>query len=89
MDRLNETESVLRLESSGVGSIKNARTAPCVGEDEKSLKTALIESAKEAYEERAAIIEFDAGLSRAKAESMALREVSQRYGADVAKGVRK
>ena len=85
---MNEAGMTLRLESSGVGSIENARTSLRMSEGEKSLKTALIDSAKEHFEERAAIIEFDAGLPRVKAESLALREVSMKWGAEVAKEVR-
>lgn len=44
-------------------------------------------TAIEHYEERAAIIEYDAGTPRINAESMALREVSQRYGTAAAKAV--
>jgi len=43
--------------------------------------------ALEHFEERAAIIEHEAWKSRAVAESMALREVSERYGKDAARFV--
>ena len=78
----------LGLESRPVAESKHGRIGKGGGEGEKSFKTALIDSAKEAFEERAAIIEFDAGLPRVKAESLALREVSMKWGAEVAKEVR-
>lgn len=45
-------------------------------------------AAKEHYEERAAIYEYDARIDRSKAESMALRDVSVKYGQQVAKQVK-
>jgi hypothetical protein len=39
----------------------------------------------EAFEERAAIIEYDARIKRRNAESIALRAISERYGQDAAK----
>lgn len=44
-------------------------------------------AAIEHYEERAAIVEHEAGLPRINAESMALREVSRIYGAEAARAV--
>lgn len=37
-------------------------------------------AAIEAWKERAAIIEYEAGMSRIKAESLALREVAAEFG---------
>lgn len=37
-------------------------------------------AAIEAWKERAAIIEYEAGMSRIKAESLALREVAVEFG---------
>lgn len=48
-----------------------------------------VADAIERFEERAAIREFDAGLSRANAESAALREVSEACGKDLAREVQK
>ena len=39
----------------------------------------------EEFRERAAIMEYDGGLKRGTAESLALRYVSERYGKDAAK----
>lgn len=39
-----------------------------------------VAAAIEHFEERAAIIEFDAGIKRANAESLALREVVEHHG---------
>ena len=44
-----------------------------------------LESAAEHYQERATIIEFDGRLKRVTAEAMARREVSEKWGKDVAK----
>ena len=41
---------------------------------------ALDEEQLEAYEERAAILEFDAGLDRPLAEAVALLDIIKRYG---------
>lgn len=41
----------------------------------------------EFFQERSAVIEYEARLPRINAESMALREVSQRYGQPAAKFV--
>lgn len=38
------------------------------------------EGVREAFEERAAILEFDAGLSRARAERLAFLEIIEIYG---------
>lgn len=46
-------------------------------------------AAIEHFEERAAIIEFDAGLPRANAESMALREVVEYHGQEAGRAVQK
>lgn len=43
----------------------------------------------EHFEERAAIIQYDSGLPRANAESLALREVVARYGQDAGKEVQR
>lgn len=45
------------------------------------------QAAIEHFEERAAIVEFDAGVPRANAESLALREVAQAYGKESARAV--
>lgn len=42
--------------------------------------SALNESQREAYEERAGILEYDAALDRNLAEAVALLEVIRRYG---------
>lgn len=42
----------------------------------------------EFYEERAAVKEFDGGVHRMNAESAALREVSQKYGAVAARMIK-
>lgn len=47
-----------------------------------------LSSVIEAYEERAAIHEYEAGLSRLQAESMALRSISERYGTVVARKIK-
>lgn len=49
----------------------------------------MTDDAIEFFEERAAIKEYCAGISRTQAESAALREVSERYGKDVARQVQK
>ena len=57
---------------------KQGRIGEGGGEGFESLKTTILDSARGHQEERAAIIEFDGGMTRAKAESMALREVAKR-----------
>ena len=42
----------------------------------------------EIYEERAAIHEYEAGLSRMQAESMALRAISEKYGTVAARKIK-
>lgn len=46
-----------------------------------------VAAAVEHFEERAAIIEFDAGIKRANAESMALRDVVEHHGQEAGKAV--
>lgn len=46
-----------------------------------------MKEAIEHFEERAAVIEFDGKVGRIKAESLALREIAQKYGTDAAKAV--
>ena len=46
-----------------------------------------MKEAIEHFEERAAVIEFDGKVERIKAESIALREIAPKYGADAAKAV--
>lgn len=48
-----------------------------------------VAAAVEHFEERAAIIEFDAGIRRLNAESMALREVVEHHGHEAGKAVQK
>lgn len=43
--------------------------------------------AKEFFEERAGILEHDAGFTRTQAESMALRETVSKYGQEAIKPV--
>lgn len=83
-----------RLKQSGIDAEAGNRpldasllpsTVGCGFRVEKSLKTAEIESAAEHYQERAAIIEFDGRLQRVTAEAMSRREVSEKWGKDVAK----
>lgn len=75
-------------ENRAAAASKQVRIGKGCGEQEKTLKTPEIESAKEHYEERAAIYEYDARIDRSKAESMALRDVSVKYGQQVAKQVK-
>ena len=51
--------------------------------------TEVEKAAIEVFEERAAIHEYDGGLSRIKAESMALQDVVKRYGQAVGKTVQR
>lgn len=44
-------------------------------------------AARELFDERAAILEFDAGMSRADAEAVALGEVAQVFGRPAADAV--
>ena len=46
-----------------------------------------MKEAIEHFEERAAVIEFDADMPRVKAESLALREIAPKFGTDAAKAV--
>lgn len=88
MDRVKQLEIDAEAVNRAVAASKHGRIGEGGGEQEKSLKTPEIESAKEHYEERAAIYEYDARINRSKAESMALRDVSVRYGQQVAKRVK-
>lgn len=88
MDRVKQAGIDVEAENRAVAALKHGRIGDGCGEQEKTLKTPEIESAKEHYEERAAIYEYDARIDRSKAESMALRDVSQRYGQAVAKRVK-
>lgn len=46
-----------------------------------------MKDAIEHFEERAAVIEYDGKEKRIHAESMALREISPKYGSEAAKAV--
>jgi hypothetical protein len=50
-----------------------------IGSNGSTSPSHLLESVREAYEERAAIMEFDGGLSRDDAEREAWALVSERY----------
>lgn len=45
------------------------------------------ERAAEDFEERAAIIEYDGKIHRRAAESLALKEIAERYGQQVARSI--
>lgn len=85
MDRVNQSEIDAEAQNRAVAASKQAPIGNHSTEVEKSLKTAEIESAAEHYQERAADIEFDGRLQRVTAEAMARREVSEKWGKDVAK----
>lgn len=78
----------LGLECGPVAASKQGRIGEGGGEGEKSNLSDSEASALEWYEERAGIYEFDARMSRVKAQSMALRDVSERYGTAMAKRVK-
>lgn len=88
MDRVTQAGIDAEVKNRAVAALKHGRIDEGGGEQEKTLKTPEIESAKEHYEERAAIYEYDARIDRSKAESMALRDVSVKYGQQVAKQVK-
>jgi hypothetical protein len=55
------------------------KSAASIGSNGSASPSHLLESVWEAYEERAAIMEFDGGLSREEAEREAWALVSERY----------
>ena len=55
------------------------KSAASIGSNGSTSPSHLLESVWEAYEERAAIMEFDGGLSREEAEREAWALVSERY----------
>jgi hypothetical protein len=55
------------------------KSAASIGSNGSTSPSLLLESVREAYEERAAIMEFDGGLSRDEAEREAWALVSKRY----------
>lgn len=85
VDRVTQAGIDAEAKNRAVSALKHGRIGECGYEQEKSLKTPEIESANEHYQERAAMYEFEARINRSKAESMALRDVSVKYGQNVAK----
>jgi hypothetical protein len=70
--RLARRRDNYRRRQQGDRTVPTQARRPCA---EKPTINALTDDQREIYEERAAIMEFDGGLSRAEAEDAALRHV--------------
>lgn len=75
-------------ENRAVDASKQGRIGEGSVEGKKSNLSDSDASALECFDERAAVYEFDARMPRLHAESMALRDVSAKYGPAVAKRVK-